>query len=217
MKTRKISNVVKMLITCALCACMFVTPMVASAAEAPISLKEADQIASKLAYVLYDKEQWVDPWVIIEGEMDMIEKRGLVAEDKNKFLEVDLSEYYKTVPKSVGKILADCKNLKGLQVKLGGWDAVSFVSNETLKNMNDVEFDLTSTDYANKRVIDFERYQLIGTNVIFHTKINKTNTEGKVYMVDDNGKETFLQNVKSDADGRVCFTINQTGNYVIKY
>lgn len=159
-----------------------------------------------------------DSWEAVAEKLEKFEANNQVAvEDANQdLLHVDISDYYKTIPKAVADAASASKG-KGVHVFIGGGNAVTFLSKASTKDYKEADFDFSTTTQVDGKDIVFARQQDLGTNVLFHTNVGEANRTSEVYFEDDSTDRTLIGIFKSDKKGMICFDINKTGMYSIKY
>ena len=159
----------------------------------------------------------LNSWTAIENSLPTLtsDKLSQVNGDSTNALMVNIStKSDKTVPASTVKTLAKSP-ASGMHVFIGNNDAVTFVKAVDYSKYAGVNFAHFDTITENSRVIDFLNKADLNALVMFHTVV-PANKNVKIFKV-VNGQEVLIAEMTSTELGRICFVIDSTAKYVLRY
>ncbi|MDO4487707.1 MAG: hypothetical protein Q4B67_01255 [Eubacteriales bacterium] len=139
------------------------------------------------------------------------------AGSNDSLLQVDLNgNGSKVVPADVIKQV-DNASITGLHLFLTGAEAITFLANTDLSTYVPTDFDLVDTVTDNAKTIDFKVKQNIGVSLVFHTMVPVRNRVVSIYREAADGTRILVGTAMANANGQLCFGINETAKYVLTY
>lgn len=135
---------------------------------------------------------------------------------ETELVQLKLSNNNTTVPANTFAKLS-ATNCSGLHLFTGNGTAVTFVNDAKLTGQKAIDIGCSTVQLYGKKLITFKENTKLTTNVILHATVPAGTKTVSVYYTGPDKKSTLFTTVTPTAEGRLCFAIQQLGQYGLVY
>ncbi|MGN0412658.1 MAG: hypothetical protein ACI4FV_06425, partial [Lachnospiraceae bacterium] len=135
---------------------------------------------------------------------------------ETELVQLKLRNNNTTVPANTFAKLS-ATNCSGLHLFTGNGTAVTFVNDAKLTGQKAIDIGCSTVQLYGKKLITFKENTKLTTNVILHATVPAGTKTVSVYYTGPDEKSTLFTTVTPTAEGRLCFAIQQLGQYGLVY